>query len=99
MSEFRHASAIEPAVAPEIIATDLVSVEQFGSFVRLVFARPETSLEMTHDVQMVVTAKLVVPADCLAEIAERLKSPCEISPPPVRKGPQEKPTLVVLHRD
>jgi hypothetical protein len=98
MSEFRHAPFIEPALAPEMIATDLVSVEQFGSFVRLIFARPER-LDGMSEVNMIVTAKLIVPADCLSEIAERMNSPREVAPPPARKSPAEKPNLVVLHRD
>ncbi|MFT4115606.1 hypothetical protein [Bradyrhizobium sp.] len=66
----REVETIEPFALQDVFVVSLVRVERIGSVRRLVFAVPENG---DPDMPMrVVTARLVLPAEALAEIAAQL---------------------------
>jgi hypothetical protein len=66
----RDVETIEPFTLQDVFVASLVRVERIGSVRRLVFAVPENS-DPEAPVR-VVTARLVLPAEALAEIAAQL---------------------------
>lgn len=66
----REVETIEPFALQDVFCTALVRIERIGPCRRLVFAVPD---DIAPDCrQMTVTAKLMLPAEVLAEIAAQL---------------------------
>lgn len=66
----REVETIEPFALQDVFVASLVRVERIGSVRRLVFAVPDNSSPETP--VCVVTARLILPAEALAEIAAQL---------------------------
>ena len=67
-------NCIEPAVAPEFFVTDLVRVNLFGAFARLILTvpgDPDPGFKGS-EIQNIVTVKLVMPTSALPALIEKL---------------------------